>query len=782
MRPLRFRHARRTLSAARDEQGVPHLEAASWRDALYGLGYMHGLDRPTQMLFARAIALGRSAELIRDRAELAEADRFFRQAGLYRHLNEEARGVDPVVLGDVAAYCDGVNDGMRDAGRSLPMWATGFRPSPWDEQSVLLIGNLLSYGGLAVGQQQNERLILELIQAGVDDDRLRELFSPQLDSADFDLLRKVKISSQLSDEALELIADLPRLAGSNAWAVAPSRSASGNAILASDPHLEINRLPAIWYEAVLRWGDHYVLGATLPGCPLFAVARTERLAWGVTYMKGDTSDYFIEDCRPGGATGWQYRRGEEWHDFALREETILHKSGEAEKLRVYSSPQGTLDIDPEATGPGLYLATAWTGYDPGAGRSMATWVQVIGCHDVKCAMDIVRECAQPTLCWVLADRDGHIGLQGCGWFPKRPPGNQGLLPVPAWDERNHWQGRLPASLLPRIYDPPEGFVATANENINAPGGPEFVTLPLPSYRKRRIVERLAQIPAATITDMQQLQYDVVSLQARRVLDVLLPVLNASIHGADSMAPPSSPSPLKGEGRGEGEESPLNGPRTSDATTQFLRNLTARLSNWDCSYHAGSLEATLFARFYRNVLLEIFGQAPNRDGGGGGIGWRRMLYLSSRAGFSTMVLTVIDRLLERDTSLWWEGRDKAELIRRAAERLADEPEQPWGAMNAFHFANRFFPGERVGRVLGFHSRKMPMPGCYATPFQGHLLTTAKRETSFAPSYHFVADLGTDEAWTNLPGGPSESRFSPFYRNDIIRWQAGVYKRLDGRDGK
>ncbi len=72
--------------------------------------------------------------------------------------------------------------------------------------------------------------------------------------------------------------------------------------------------------------------------------------------------------------------------------------------------------------------------------------------------------------------------------------------------------------------------------------------------------------------------------------------------------------------------------------------------------------------------------------------------------------------------------------------------------------------------------MPLAGCHATPFQGHLLTTAKRETSFAPSYHFVTDLGIDEAWTNLPGGPSESRFSPYYKNDLPRWHSGEYKRL------
>ncbi len=119
-----------------------------------------------------------------------------------------------------------------------------------------------------------------------------------------------------------------------------------------------------------------------------------------------------------------------------------------------------------------------------------------------------------------------------------------------------------------------------------------------------------------------------------------------------------------------------------------------------------------------------------------------------------------------------------MIRAAAHRLETEIDQPWGEVNAFHFANRFFPDRRIARVLGFHTREMPLAGCYATPFQGHLLTTARRETSFAPSYHFVTDLGTDEIWTNLPGGPSESRFSPYYKRDVLRWQTGTYKRLSG----
>ncbi len=78
----------------------------------------------------------------------------------------------------------------------------------------------------------------------------------------------------------------------------------------------------------------------------------------------------------------------------------------------------------------------------------------------------------------------------------------------------------------------------------------------------------------------------------------------------------------------------------------------------------------------------------------------------------------------------------------------------------------------------------MPGCHATLFQGHLLKSARRVTTFAPSYHFVTDLGVNDAYTNLPGGPSESRLSGFYKVDIRRWCVGEYKRLapldNGRD--
>lgn len=726
MKPLKFGRTRRPFTVARDDAGVPHIEAGSWLDALYGLGFMHALDRGSQILFARSVASGRACEQLAERSELLESDRLFRRANLTERLAEEARALDDFTFAQITAYCEGVNDGLNEGGRTWPMWAVGFVPEPWNQESVILIGLLLAYGGLAIGQVHGERLLLELIHAGISEEGLKELFAPRLDDVDFALLRQVRLSSQLSDEALEVISDLPRLAGSNAWAVAPGRSATGGALLAADPHLEVNRLPAIWYEAVVRWKDEYVMGATLPGCPLFSVGRTKHLAWGVTYLRGDAADYFIEDCRPGGATGWQYRRRDQWHDFQLREETIVHKVGDSEVLKVYSNDQGTLEGDPDEFGAGLLLSTRWAGSDPGSGQSIAAWLDVIGCRNVRRGMEVAKTCPQPTLCWVFADRGGHIGRQAAGKMPIRGGGYSGLTPIPAWEPRNHWQGWMAAHDLPSQYDPPCGFVASANEEQNPPHLPLIVTHFAPEYRYERICERLAELPQATVADMQNLQYDVTSTQARALLKIFLPCLE------------------------DGE-------------------VKTRLSEWSCDYSPKSREATLFLRLYRRVLLHIFGQEAL-------IGWRRMIYLVTRAGYSTMILTAADRLLARDHSYWWHDRNKCELIRTAAASLDPNDDKPWSEINNFRFSDRFFGGFTMGRWLGFDSQVYPMPGNHATPFQGHVLSTATRENTFAPSYHFVADLSTDEAWTNLPGGPSENRFSGYYNNDVARWLAGEYKRL------
>ena len=697
---MRIRHAQRRFSVTRDAAGVPQIRAGSWWDALYGLGYLHAVDRGTQMLFSRTVAGGQGAGKIADRDELFETDCFFRRIGLHLELDAEVSAMDQRTLDQVLVYCAGVNDGLTAKGRSLPIWVTGYEPRPWTPAAVVLVGRMLNFGGLAIGQLENEILLVKLIHAGVNDAALAELFGARVAHVDFELVRKIRMVNHLSDDALELLVDLPRLAGSNAWAVAPSRSATGHALLAGDPHLEVNRLPAIWYEAVLQWDDGYVMGATLPGMPLVSVGRNADLAWSVTYIKADTIDLFIEDCRRLPDGGWQYRRQERWHDFQVRQESIERKGQSPFDLTVLENDVGTLDDVPQENG--LYLSVAWVGRRTHTAATIGTWLRLLSSRNVSQAMDIVTGCTQPTLCFVLADRQGHIGKQGGGNVPRRQNPQAGLVPLAAWDQANHWQGWLPVTVLPSEFDPPCGFVVSANEACNPPQGPWIVTQTVPDYRWRRIRDQLSKWPRATLRLMQQLQYDVVSTQAHDLLKVILPELP------------------------EG----------------WLKD---RLGAWDGSYDLENSTAPIFQQLYRYVMMEMLGSQR-------GVGWRRMLYLSSRAGFSTMILTAADQLLQRDQAWWWHGVDRGDVIRRAAARVVEQPGVRWGDVNQFHFANRFFGMHHVGRLLGYNSRSHGMPGCHATPFLGHVFCTARRESTFAPSYHFVTCLGSDQAWTNSTRWP------------------------------
>jgi penicillin amidase len=196
---------------------------------------------------------------------------------------------------------------------------------------------------------------------------------------------------------------LPRALASNNWVVAGAKTASGRALLANDPHLEVNRLPAVWYEVVLEWGDRFCIGATLPGVPAALIGRTCELAWGATYSFMDAIDSWIEDCRDGC-----YRRSrdgrDEWLPFRVREERIRRRRKPDVIVRFHENEHGVLDGDPGERG--LRLATRWaSGADTGA-ASLAAMFHMLRAGDVAEGMARLRE-VETAWNWVLADRHGN---------------------------------------------------------------------------------------------------------------------------------------------------------------------------------------------------------------------------------------------------------------------------------------------------------------------------------------------------------------------------------------
>ncbi|QGJ69053.1 Penicillin acylase family protein [Planctomycetales bacterium 10988] len=731
MKRLAFKNAQRPVKAYRDTSGTPHLYADSWKDALYGLGYLQALDRRTQLVFSRIIAEGRGSECIANHRALKQRDYLLRPLLFMSPPQEDLARLDEETVTQLESYCEGVTDGLREAGRSLPMWMVGLQPEEWSLQAIMMVGNLLNFAGLALGQQRNERRILDLARSGCAPEKIRDLYSPYYDDADFDLLNKLKSPNLLNDSAVEkVLAELPAFVASNAWAVSPQKSATGNALLASDPHLDIQRLPTVWYESVLHWKDQWLMGASLPGTPMFAVARTSQLAWGVTYSMGDSSDSFIEDCRVQGEKV-EYRRGDDWHPFEEKSEAFAHKKTEPETRSYLRNELGLLEGDPRKSGDGYYLNLAWSGYAGSLERSLSTWLKLPQMTTTETAMELVRDEIQPPLCWVFADQEGHIGYQVSGRFPVRGSSKAGLCPLPAWEEEHHWQGWLEPDKLPRLYDPPEGFICSANEDLNRPDLPTITTLPATNYRLHRLRDLLEETDQVRLEDCRHWQYDTISKQPKRLLPVLL-------------------------------------------ESQPDSDLKAKLLAWDGNYSLESVEATLFEMFYKFLLIELFGR-PSEDGRQG-LGESRVRFLTTQAGYGLVLVRYFDQVLMQESSAWFTREEKQAAVARILDLLAHKHDiQPWGEVHQLTIRNAFISG-KLGGWLGLHRGPMPMFGNHATPFQAQLVFSGKKPATFAPSYHFVTDLAEREAWTNLPGGASENLFSPHYADDLKLWKVGTYKQL------
>ncbi len=701
----------------RDGHGVLHVRASSESDLYRGLGFAHGRDRGLQMLLQRTLAQGRACEQLRDDDTMLSLDLFFRRLGLASGVHAEADALPAPAAGLAAAYCDGVNLALR---RRLPweLRMLGHPFEPWTSGDSLLVARLAGYVALAQSQGDMERLLVEMVQANVSQRHLDEVFPGVLGGLDTALVRRVRLGERIVPDALRWAAAAPRAMASNNWVISGSRTASGRALLANDPHLECNRLPAVWAEVVLELGDRYCIAATMPGIPGPLIGRTPDLAWGATYAFMDATDSWVEDCRDGC-----YRRvendRERWAPFRRRTETIRRRRRGDLEVVFYENDHGVLDGDP--TQPGLLLTTRWSGASSGV-PSIEALFGLFRATSVREGMALLGR-METAWNWVLADRNGSIGYQMSGLLPLRRRGWDGVAPVPGWDPANDWQGFASPEELPRAVDPGSGFFATANEDLNRHGEIRAITLPMGAWRAERIADLLGARCGWTVSEAAAMQRDLVSLQAARFLSILRPLL-----------------PDAGNG--------------------------ALLRGWDLRYDADSLGATLFERFYRALVLDVVGRV---------CGEAVAAHVAGRTAILADFYANFDAVLLDEASAWFgeEGRDAA--FRRVAAGALEAPAQRWGQQQRVTMKHLLLGG-RLPAWFGFDHGPIELAGGRATIHQGQVYRAGDRETTFAPSLRFVTDFSDDAVHTALAGGPSDRRFSRWYTSGVADWLAGRLKCL------
>ncbi len=710
----------------RTEGGVIDLTGDDDLALAAGMGFAHAHDRMLQMMLVRVIGQGRLSELLVDADETFEIDLFMREMGFAHLAERDLEHLDVSGHAMAEAYASGVNAYLAEHGRPVELKVAGLDPEPWKIADTLLTMNLMSFIGLAQAQQDAELLIIQAIRSGTSMDRLRALFSPHLDGLDDEILAAIArlegIYRPLLPEAIRFLGALPKVMASNAWAVSGRLSETGTPIHCCDPHLECNRLPALWYEVVMRTRDRWWVGANMPGIAGIVMGRNRDVSAGFTYGFMDMIDYFIEDHRGG-----RVRREDGWEDVAVRRETIHRKRHGPVRLEVRSSSRGVIETDPRVPLPdGLHLCRAWSGADGGAAASLNALRRLLAASSVGGAQKVVREMALSAN-WVLADRSGSIGFQQSGRLPRRS--HSGLHPVLGWRDADAWRGTVPPRRLRSYVDPAEGFIASANDDVDLPGGLKSINLCQGTYRRDRIRTLLAARERHGVAAMERMQADLRSTQAARFLALLRPLL------------PTSP---------QGE----------------------LLAEWDYRYDRASRAAPLFDRIHRELHRRVFAERVF-----GAEVWEAIV--GSTAMIADFFPLFDDVILGPDDPAWFGPERRETLLRSALAAVLDEREvdalPTLGEERRVVMTNILFDGKLPG-FLGLDHGPIELQGSSGSLVQCVLYRAHDRATSYYPSWRFITDLGTDEARTALAGGPSARRLSPHYTTDIERWLNHEYKTL------
>jgi penicillin amidase len=702
------------ITIERISGGIPLIKAHSEQDMYFGIGYCHAIDRGMQMMIMKILGTGTASKYLSGDDEMLEMDLFFRRMNWHNNITDELAKLSQNQADLLQAYCDGVNAAFAKKKPWELKLLLGFKDFKWEKEDVVIQARMAGYLTLAQSQGEIERLFVQMVQNDVSKELLNELFPNILGDYDEALLKKIKLNEKVVPDAVKWNVSSSAFMASNNWVITGKRTASGFPLLANDPHLEINRLPAVWYELVVRVGERFAYSSTMPGIPILLVSRTNELAWGATYTFMDATDSWIENCKDG-----KYFKDNAWHEFTKRTEFIERKKGKTEKIIFYENEHGVLDGDPFVEG--YYLSTRWSGAKSGA-QSIAAGFNMWKASNVKDGMNFIGK-LEPSFSWVLADKHGNIGFQMSGLLPVRKKGISGFAPIEGWSSENDWQGYYEHTKLPRAYNPEEGYIITTNNNLNHLGEVAPINMPMGEYRADRIRQLIESEEKNSIESTRKIHFDTYSLEAELFMEIIRPLL------------------------------PDN----------ELGNL---LKEWDLRYDIDSKGATLFEMIYRSLYFEVFGKA---------MGIELIDFLKNQSGIFIDFYANFDRILLSEHSAWFKGRSREEIYKKAIENALKIKPEPWGKINQITLTNMLLGG-KFPRFMGFDKGPFPVRGGRATVHQGQVYQNAGRKTSFAPSYRLITDMAENVVHTNLAGGVSDRSFSKGYNNDFSNWMEGIYKKI------
>jgi penicillin amidase len=727
---LNVRGLQQAVRVQRDRWGIAHIYAENEHDLFFAQGFVVAQDRLFQMELWKRAGQGRLAEILG--ASYVQRDLNARLLRYRGEMDAEYKSYARDTKEILDAFTSGINAYMAEiqepGGIGLPVefQLAGFKPEPWKPEDCLNRMAAYSMTGNGASELHNAQLV-----ALLGAEKAAELL---------DLDPRVKLDpapgidfSGLSPALLENLvgSDVPLhfpatpVQGSNNWTVSGALTATGKPFLANDPHRVIAE-PSLRYIVHLVAPGWNVIGAGEPGLPGVAAGHNEEIAWGFTIFGLDQQDLYLAQLNP--ADPEQYKTKSGWERMEVKTETILVHGGAGVAVKLKFTRHGPVLWEDGKRA----LTLRWVGAEPGTAGYLGS-LSLDRARNWQEFEQAMSRWKVPSENIVYADRNGNIGEHSTGLAPLRKNWT-GLLPVPE-SGGYEWSGFVPNRDLPHSYNPPSGFVASANhkmipENYGYAVGFQWAS----PERFLRISEVLRGAAKSGhklgLEDMEQLQNDVVSLPARE--------LQSLLKGAAS--------------------------NTSTAAAKLLLD-------WDCAFTTDSQAATLYEFWdaeLRDALTKLAVPAEGQKVAGK-LSLTKTLQEVSRprvAVFGESPEAARDALLLQSLH--------AAEVKLSAKLGPDPRNWSWGQLHRVSFYHPL-GSMRQGEAL-FDRGPIPRPGdgttVNATYFGG-----SSFDQLAGASYREIFDLSD---WDNAVGvnvpGQSGQPGSPHYDDLLPLWAHGQYVPL------
>jgi len=515
-----------SVTVRRDGRSIPYIEAKNEADLYFVQGYVTASDRLWQMDLMRRLARGETAEIFGK--SVLEEDKRWRRFGFAAVSEESLKYLSPELKATLDDYARGVNAyiaSLDDKTLPVEFKILQYKPRPWTPSDTIVIGKILADALSSTWRLDllkatlqtlpkdkfddlaNTQTEYDVIMFGKDTAKAKKATAVETKRFEISesLLAAVEKDEKARKHSLERVGLYAEdLAASNNWVISGNRTADGKALLANDPHLQATA-PGIWYLSHLETPTMRVAGVTFPGVPGIILGHNDQIAWGATNVGPDVQDLYVETFDGAGKS----KTASGWEPVKVRKEEIRVR---ANPLKTDTE---TIALDVEETRNGVVIledggkkySLKWTALDARNNDLAAFFMlnQAKSWDEFNTALSTYRGSSQN---FVFADVKGNIGWHIAGAIPLRKTGD-GSLPYDGSTSDGDWTGFIPYAELPNLYNPPSGFIVTANQRIVGTDYkyPSLVREIAPPWRARRLFDLLNGETKATMDFVSKAQHD-----------------------------------------------------------------------------------------------------------------------------------------------------------------------------------------------------------------------------------------------------------------------------------